>query len=77
MPIRGINTPGQNIIGSIENLTFFDIKRYMAEFGAKQLFGQGMTITSDNEEIKKFLNDIKAVNKFDDLMLQVAEDTNY
>lgn len=74
---KGTIQNGTPIIGNVDAVDFFDIKQFMSQRGADLLFGQGFTITSDKDEITKFLNDIKEMNQLDDLMLQVAKDTNY
>lgn len=73
----GVKASGQKILTSIDNLDFFDLKTYMADFGADLLFGQGIVITSESEEIKKFLTNFTKKNKFDDFMLAVAFNVNY
>lgn len=65
------------IIGNINDTVFFDIKSKAAEKGAFLLFGQGFTITSQNDAVQNYLSDLKEKNQMDDLMLQVARDTNY
>lgn len=73
----GITTNGTKLITRIDEVDFFDPKRFMAKLGADLLFGQGIVVNSENEAIKKFLQTTLKVNKFDDLMLNIAEETNY
>ena len=60
-----------------EDNQFFNIKRFMARRGANFLFGQGVKVDSEEESIKKYLNDLFATNQFDDLLLQASEDAAF
>lgn len=73
----GVQTNGRAVISQIDSLDFFDAKRFMSNLGADLLFGQGIVVNSENEEIKKFLQRQIRFNKFDDLMLNIAEEVNY
>lgn len=73
----GVITKGSKVLAKIDDLDFFDAKTVLAQFGAELLFGQGIVINSENEEIKRFLQKITKKEKFDDLLLDIAEQVNY
>lgn len=73
----GITSNGKKMITHIDGIDFFDPKRFMSKLGADLLFGQGIVVNSDNPEVKTFLQKTLKTNKFDDLMLNIAEETNY
>lgn len=73
----GVITKGSKVLAKIDEINFFDAKTVLAQFGAELLFGQGIVINSDNEKIKNFLQKTIKKNKFDDLMLDIAEQVNY
>lgn len=76
MPI-GIISNGKKMLTRVDDLDFFDVKRFQAKFGADILFGQGIVVNSEKDEIKTFLQKTIKANRFDDLMLNIAEEVNY
>ena len=72
-------TQGEPILTSknLHKVNFIDLKKIVAEHGARQLGGQGITFTSDNPELQKFFDKMKTFNKLDDWFINIVEIANY
>lgn len=73
----GVISNGSAVLSKVDQLDFIDVKRWAANLGAYSLFGQGIIVNSEKTEVKKFLQDTLNANKFDDLMIAIAEEVNY
>lgn len=76
--IYSINSTQLQVSDSqINSVVFFDIKRALAIHSASRLFGNGISLTSDNKDIEKFLNKWMEFNKFDDLMMYAEQESSF
>lgn len=77
MPL-GIENKGKPSLQRIDDINFFDIKRYAAKRGSDMLFGQGVNVKiKDNEEAQTFINKLLKINRFDALMQNIGTESLY
>lgn len=71
------NDGGKSAITQVKDINFIDIKTWTSQEVAKTIFGQGLTVNSENDSVQKFLNEFMKKTRFDGLMLQAAEAISY
>lgn len=56
----------------LDKVVFMDLQKELAIHSAKLLLGNGYYIKSDNEKIKKFLNETLQANNFENILYTIA-----